>query len=85
MAVTSVASTTTQTLLLAVNTARNGVIIQNDDANDLYVLLDSSTASADNYSFSLAEGENALVPGYVGEIRGLWAGDGSGKARITEF
>jgi hypothetical protein len=25
------------------------------------------------------------VPDYDGEVRGIWAGDGSGAARITEI
>lgn len=85
MPVVSIASTTSATTLLAVNSGRKAVVIQNDDANALYVLLDSGTPSATNYSFSLAEGENAIVHGYGGEVKGVWAGDGSGAARVTAW
>jgi hypothetical protein len=84
MAATSVASNTSSVVLAAAR-ARHGLIITNDDANRLYVLLDSAAASTTNYSFSLAENENAYVPDYDGEVRGIWAGDGSGAARITEI
>lgn len=85
MANSSVSSTTTSTQLLAVSAARKALIVENSDANRLYVLLNSGTASSSNYSFSLAQNENALVPGYTGEIVGIWAGDGAGAALITEY
>lgn len=85
MATSSVASTTASTQLLATNAQRRNIIITNDDANKLYVLLNSGTASATNYSFALDEGEDAHVPGYTGEVVGVWATDGSGSARITEY
>lgn len=85
MAVTSVASGIASVQLLAPDTSRNYVIIENSDANRLYVLYDSGTASASNYSISLAQYENAIVPAEFagGEIKGIWAADGSGSAHIT--
>lgn len=85
MAVTVVASAASSTQLLAPDSARESVIICNDDANRLYVLLDSGTASATNYSFSLAQNENARLEGAEarGEIKGIWASDGSGNAYLT--
>jgi hypothetical protein len=85
MAVTAVASTTTSTTLLAANPAREHIIITNDDANALYVRLDSGTASTTAYSFKLDEGEDAKIDGYEGEVTGIWSGDGTGGARITEY
>lgn len=82
MAVTSVASAASSTTLLAAG-MRSQVIIENTDTNRLYVLLDSGTASATNYSFSLATNENAKVSVYQGVIKGIWAGDGTGVALIT--
>jgi hypothetical protein len=84
MSVSSVASATSSTTLLAAS-ARFRVIIENSDANRLYVLLDSGTASATNFSFSLAQDENAKVEDYHGVIKGIWAGDGSGFAYLTEL
>lgn len=85
MAVTAVASAASNTQLLAPDMGRKSVIICNDDANRLYVLLDGGTASATNYSFSLAQHENARLQGpeAQGEIRGIWASDGSGSALLT--
>lgn len=85
MAVTAVASTTTSTQLLPVNSGRKVLIIENSDANALYVLLDGGTASASNKSFTLAQDANARIEGYGGEVTGVWAGDGSGSAHITHW
>jgi hypothetical protein len=85
MAVTAVASTTSSTSLLAANAQRKGFVIENSDANRLYVRLDSGTASSSAYSFSLAQNENAALSGYTGQITGIWAGDGSGSAHVTEY
>lgn len=85
MAVSAVASATSSTSLLSPDGARKSVLIENSDANRLYVLLEAGTASATNYSFSLAQNENARVVGdeAKGAITGIWAGDGSGSAHIT--
>lgn len=84
MAVSSVDSTTSDTQLLP-SRSRKGLIIANTDANRLYVMLDSATASATAFSFYLDTGNAFGVEGYEGEVRGLWAADGSGAAKITEY
>lgn len=85
MAQTRVASAATDTQLLARDTARRSVIIENSDANRLHVRIGGSAAAADDYSFSLALNENAVVPRELAheEIRGIWAADGTGYAQIT--
>jgi hypothetical protein len=85
MALSVVASTTSSTALAVPDTARTSVIICNDDANRLYVLLGGGTASATNYSFSLAQNENAELRGTAArnQIAGIWAADGSGNALVT--
>ena len=86
MAVSSVDSTTTSTQLAAANASRKGIVIANTDANDLYVLLGSGTASSTNYSFIVAtDDEKAPPAGFTGEVVGVWAADGAGKALITEY
>lgn len=85
MPVSSVASTITATQLAAVDTSRGGFIIANTDANDLYVLLDSGTPSATLYSFKIATGEAVEVKSYKGEVRGVWAADGTGAAIVTTW
>lgn len=84
---TSVASVTTAggVQLLAPNSQRKGFVVENSDANRLHVLLGSGTASTTAYSFSLAQNENAFVPNYTGEVKGIWAADGSGSAFLSEF
>lgn len=85
MAVSSVSSTTTSTTLLAASTRRVATI-QNTDANTLYVLLDSGTASATNHTAALGAGDYYEIPGaYTGQITGVWSADGSGAALVTEF
>lgn len=81
----TVASTTTSTALAATNTDRRGIVVSNDDANRLYVLMGAGTASSSNYSFSLAQNENAHLAGYVGPLTGVWSADGTGNAQITEY
>ena len=85
MAVSSVNSGTSSVQLVATNAQRRNLIIQNTDANALYVLLGSGTASSSNMSFSLAQDKNAHIPGYTGQVMGIWAGDGPGAAKITEY
>ena len=84
---TSVDSATGATPLLAANTARKGVSILNTDANALYILLAASgTPSATNLNYSVPTNGYYEVPfGYTGAIRGAWAADGTGAAKVTEF
>lgn len=83
MAVSAVASSTSSQTLLEAG-SRTSFIIENSDANRLYVLLADGTASASNYSFSLAQNENANVQGYQGKVTGIWAADGGGSAHLTD-
>lgn len=87
MTVTTTASAASDTRLLAGGN-RHGFTIVNTDANRLYVLLDSGVSSATNYSFYLDTGdvyECASEQCYTGEIRGIWAADGSGSAIVTTW
>lgn len=83
----SVASVTTAggVQLLAPNSSRKGMVIENSDANRLHVLLGSGAASATAFSFSLAQNENAHLMNYTGEVKGIWAADGAGSALISEY
>ena len=80
----AVASSATSATLVNAD-GRYRFVIENSDANRLYILLGSGTASTSNYSFSLAQYENAEVVGHHGPIVGVWAADGSGYAMVTEF
>ena len=82
--VTAIASTLTSTTLL--DGSSRGSSIYNTDANALYVLLADGTASATNFSVKLYTDDFYEVPtGYKGKITGVWAGDGSGSAYVTEY
>lgn len=83
---TTVASQTGTISLLASNTNRKGATIANTDANALYVLLGTGTASATNFTATVAPNGYYEVPyGYTGAIQGAWAADGAGSALITEL
>lgn len=85
--VTSVDSLATNATLKDSNPGRRGLIIENTDANALYVKY-GATASATSFTFSLAQGGKyvmSLSELYTGRIDGIWAGNGSGAAKITEW
>ena len=85
MAVSAVASAATSTLLLAADSGRKFVIIENSDANRLHIVFEGSAATTTtNYNISLAQYEKANIPAEVAgnEMRGIWAADGSGHALI---
>lgn len=88
MAVSNVNDTNVSTQLLAPDSTRKGFSIWNDSTAVLYVLRGPGTASATNCSFSLAAGDYFESPDAVyaqGEIRGVWASDASGAARLTTW
>jgi hypothetical protein len=76
MAVIAISSSTTpQTLLPACN--RRLATIRNTDAN--------KEPSAALHTVALSTGDYYEVPSrYQGEIRGVWEGDGSGAAMVSE-
>jgi hypothetical protein len=85
-AVTSVNSTASSTTLLAANANRVGAMIHNTDANALYVKFGAS-ASATSFTVKIASDGYYEFPRpiYQGVVDGIWAGDGSGIAAITEL
>jgi hypothetical protein len=85
-AFTQVESGTSSVAILAANGARVGATIVNTDTNALLLRLDGGTVTADNYSVSIAADGNYVVPfHFQGAITGLWAGNGTGHANVTEF
>jgi hypothetical protein len=90
---TSVASGTSAVTILAANANRWGATFTNDDANLLYLLVASSgTASSSVYSVPVAgNGGYYELPmlkngkPYTGIITGIWAADGTGSVRVTEY
>lgn len=87
---TSVDSVTTAggVTILASNAARRGATITNTDANALYLhFATAGSASSSVFNVKLLTDETlTLSPGeYTGVISGIWAGDGSGAAKVCEF
>lgn len=82
MAVTNQASGTSNVKVLDDSSPRD-IIFHNSDANRVYILLGTGTASASNHSFSLGENENALIENHSGEVNVVWAADGSGYLHVT--
>lgn len=84
----SPASSTTSATLVAANVARKGLIIQNTDANALYIKF-GATAVATDFSVKIPGNDGyweMLGPVvYTGIVDGIWAADGSGEAFITEL
>lgn len=73
--------------ILAANDRRRGATITNTDANALYLLLGTGTASATNYTQALLTGEVFVLEqgDYRGAIQGIWAADGAGQAVVSEL
>jgi hypothetical protein len=84
VSVSKVASAATSTTLAAASN-RIKLIIENSDTNRLYIRLDGGTASATDFSYSLAQNEKAEIINYKGRVTGIWAGDGTGFAHVTEM
>jgi hypothetical protein len=85
-ALTSVAYSTNDGLLLAANANRLGATVYNAADRILYLVLGNTTASTSTYSLQIAAGGFYEVPySFTGQIRGIWASGGSGAAKITEI
>lgn len=79
----SVAGSTTNVTLLALNASRLGATIFNDSTADLYVKL-GSTATLTDFTCRLSPNAYYEVPyGYTGRIDGIWS-SATGSARVTE-
>lgn len=87
MSTTSVASSATSAELLAAGSSRQMITVRNTDANTLYLLVGTGTASATNHTVALASGDYYELPHvrYAGALNGVWAADGSGAALITVY
>lgn len=81
-AISSFTSTSSATLLAA-NGSRKSAIITNEGAGTLYVLIGAGTASATNYSVSLASGDVVTLNGVTQALTGIFGA--AGTARVTEL
>lgn len=85
-AITSVAQSNVDTVLLASNASRRKFHIYNAGTKPLKVALDGA-ASSTNFSFVIAQNTSyeSDLGDYTGAIHGIWDGAGSGFARVTEL
>jgi hypothetical protein len=87
IAITAVSSQTTSVQLLAADSTRSSVAIENTDSGTLYVSVGTSPATtvAGGFSFSLALNQPATLtpPESYAALYGIWSSDGSGGASIT--
>jgi hypothetical protein len=82
---TSVASATTDTLLLTANPDRLGAFIFNASSAILYVGLGTAAVTSSDCTWAIPAGDPWSVPeNFTGEIRGCWA-SANGAAKVTEL
>lgn len=83
----SLASAATSAQLLASTATRKGLIIQNTDANPVYLKY-GTTASATDFTVKILGGDGYWEmpkPIYTGRIDVIWSADGAGAAQYTEL
>ncbi len=82
----SLASATSSATVVASNTSRTGLILNNTDDNVCYVKFGSS-ASASSFTVLLNPGDywEMGTPVYTGIVTAIWAADGSGSLIGTEL
>jgi hypothetical protein len=84
--VTALASSASSAQLLAANTARKGLILNNTDANAVLVKY-GTTASATSFTVRIPLNGYWEMPKpiYTGRIDAIWEADGSGSLYATEM
>lgn len=82
-ALTTVAYSETNVTLKAANAARRELRIVNDTDRELYLKF-GDTATADDWNERLSPGTGMVFTVWTGQIDGIWASGGTGKARVTE-
>lgn len=82
---TNVASSATSVALLAANTARKGLIVENDSTAIAFLKF-GATASATSFSVRLPANTRweMSAPVYTGQIDAIWA-SANGAARVTQL
>jgi len=82
----SLASAATSAQLLASNSSRKGLLLNNTDANAVYVYY-GTTATASKFTVKIPAGGYWEMPQpiYTGRIDAIWAADGSGSLIGSEL
>lgn len=78
---------TTDTLLLAANANRKGLIVVNDSKKSMFLRFGTVAASTTDYSLRLTSQDTWTMPQhyYTGAIHAVWDQDSTGTARVTEI
>lgn len=85
-AVTSVASSASNVMLLATNVSRKGAIFYNNSTQICYLILGVS-ASNSNFTIAMAPNSTFIIdsnPIYTGEVDGIWV-SANGAMLVTEL
>lgn len=80
--VSSVASTTSDVLILAANSSRVEAVVQNNSTADLYLKY-GTAASSSSFTIKLSPDDAVIVNSYTGVIHGAWSAV-NGDAVVTE-
>lgn len=84
-AVTSVAQSTSNTVILASNANRLIASIYNNTGQKMFIKLGTTANTTTSYTIPLMPNSYWEVPSdYTGEIDAVWMGSGSGNALVTE-
>lgn len=85
--ISAVASGVASVQLLAANSNRKLVAVFNTDANPLFLKYGTTATTSTSFTVKIpADGYWEMPqPIYTGIIHGIWSGDGSGSAVITEL
>ena len=82
---TDIARSNANQTFLSANASRKGASVFNDAAANLFIKC-GATASTTDFLVRLQSQDYFEVPfNYTGRIDGIWASNGAGSARVTEF
>jgi len=76
-------TSTSSAQVLASNTNRKGIVLYNQGAGSVYILLGTGTASSTNFSVGLGTGDNFTITGFTGALQGIFTT--AGTLQVTEL
>jgi len=76
-------TSTSSAQVLASNANRKGIVLYNQGAGSVYILLGTGTASSTNFSVGLGTGDNVTITGFTGALQGIFTT--AGTLQVTEL
>ena len=76
-------TSTSSAQVLASNANRKGIVLYNQGAGSVYILLGTGTASNTNFSVGLGTGDNVTITGFTGALQGIFTT--AGTLQVTEL